>query len=654
MDQKLSAKAPTFSPTDSSTNGSLSASAVCFEPVASTLPLPSTISTRSHGSGSYLETTSLTVLGGTGNSTPWTQHEQTMFEQAMRSVPASTSQRWSKIANLVPGRSAKACLQRAKQLQAEAISKKKASQPSNTQPTPQPPGKQSGPSEHALESTTLQSQPTNLSGNRSGTRTSSNDKRKTESDRSSHPQPPSSNKLLSVGTQQCDRELDGSNESNKQAGIPSDRRNRSSTARSAQSVGTAKGKKPIGAKKNRSESRGNDDSQKSESRKNRNVTKVDGAVNEESVASPAHGKSKRNPRRDNGLQARTREGRVRGTGRDGRTQQPDIRILARGQQARDLDQEPLDSKRAKSRKKTSRTENGGSGSNAPMAEPQRETAPTPQVTANSEAPTATKPTRRKRVSRPSLSVDANLAEIMTKQLIAQTYECMVCYEAVKRQQKIWSCSVCYRAFHTKCIHKWSSFASKDSSESDNAGWRCPGCQTLNKRRPTQYRCFCGKRRDPTWTPHGPPPHTCGDVCAQPLPLCDHVCTEPCHPGPCRACPVMVQRSCHCGKSVVTVRCSSEVGTRAARLQHSLSVCGGRAVWDHPWTLLGIAQLQGWLPCAHLCWYDGRVSEAPSRSTAHHARRYRPLCSAHFLLCIALFRYALGACIGVYTHGMTRL
>lgn len=36
--------------------------------------------------------------------------------------------------------------------------------------------------------------------------------------------------------------------------------------------------------------------------------------------------------------------------------------------------------------------------------------------------------------------------------------------------------------------------------------------------------------------------------------------SPCHPGPCPRCPVTVQNPCHCGKTVLTLRCSQLNGT----------------------------------------------------------------------------------------------
>lgn len=139
-----------------------------------------------------------------------------------------------------------------------------------------------------------------------------------------------------------------------------------------------------------------------------------------------------------------------------------------------------------SRQNPTRTDSGGSKNPSRLSTKHAKLDSTSTMHAKSESANVkhtkhdsanantTKPERRKRANRTAVPLDANLAEAMTKQLMAQTYECIVCYDNVKRQQKIWSCVVCYRAFHSKCIHKWSSFATKDrnQSESDSAGWRC--------------------------------------------------------------------------------------------------------------------------------------------------------------------------------------
>uniref|UniRef100_A0A3Q3FUL2 DnaJ (Hsp40) homolog, subfamily C, member 2 n=1 Tax=Kryptolebias marmoratus TaxID=37003 RepID=A0A3Q3FUL2_KRYMA len=49
-----------------------------------------------------------------GNSAPWTTEEQKLLEQALKTYPVSTPERWEKIAAAVPGRSKKDCMKRYK------------------------------------------------------------------------------------------------------------------------------------------------------------------------------------------------------------------------------------------------------------------------------------------------------------------------------------------------------------------------------------------------------------------------------------------------------------------------------------------------------------------------------------------------------------
>ena len=74
-----------------------------------------------------------------------------------------------------------------------------------------------------------------------------------------------------------------------------------------------------------------------------------------------------------------------------------------------------------------------------------------------------------------------------------------------------------------------------------ASWGCPKCRTgyLLTEVPSEYRCFCGKQKDPPADPWLAP-HTCGDICGKDLASgCDHTCLLLCHPGPCPPCPRQV-------------------------------------------------------------------------------------------------------------------
>ncbi|KAM8973669.1 dnaJ homolog subfamily C member 2 [Pelodytes ibericus] len=65
---------------------------------------------------------------GTGaDSTPWTTEEQKLLEQALKTYPVNTPERWEKIAAAVPGRTKKDCMKRYKEL-VEMVKAKKAAQ----------------------------------------------------------------------------------------------------------------------------------------------------------------------------------------------------------------------------------------------------------------------------------------------------------------------------------------------------------------------------------------------------------------------------------------------------------------------------------------------------------------------------------------------
>ena len=59
------------------------------------------------------------------NNTPWSADEQKLLEQALKTFPSSTPERWERIAESVPNRSKKDCMKTYKVL-AETIKAKKA------------------------------------------------------------------------------------------------------------------------------------------------------------------------------------------------------------------------------------------------------------------------------------------------------------------------------------------------------------------------------------------------------------------------------------------------------------------------------------------------------------------------------------------------
>ena len=153
-------------------------------------------------------------------------------------------------------------------------------------------------------------------------------------------------------------------------------------------------------------------------------------------------------------------------------------------------------------------------------------------------------------------VQSSQASALIEQLRNETYECMVCCEHVRCNAAVWSCLSCYHVFHLGCVRKWARSPAA-TVESENGGWRCPGCQNITQDIPTVYKCFCGKVVDPEWRRHeGLTPHSCGELCGKQRAdsSCPHRCNQLCHPGPCPSCPVMITKQCACGKTSSRVRC----------------------------------------------------------------------------------------------------
>uniref|UniRef100_A0A6I8Q4C6 DnaJ homolog subfamily C member 2 n=1 Tax=Xenopus tropicalis TaxID=8364 RepID=A0A6I8Q4C6_XENTR len=65
--------------------------------------------------------------GPAADMSPWTTEEQKLLEQALKTYPVNTPERWEKIAEAVPGRSKKDCMKRYKEL-VEMVKAKKAAQ----------------------------------------------------------------------------------------------------------------------------------------------------------------------------------------------------------------------------------------------------------------------------------------------------------------------------------------------------------------------------------------------------------------------------------------------------------------------------------------------------------------------------------------------
>ncbi|XP_078712245.1 transcriptional repressor NF-X1 isoform X1 [Lampetra fluviatilis] len=163
--------------------------------------------------------------------------------------------------------------------------------------------------------------------------------------------------------------------------------------------------------------------------------------------------------------------------------------------------------------------------------------------------------------------------LLIEQLMASTYECMVCCERIRGHSAVWSCQNCYHLFHLPCVNKWArSPTAKVEDGSD--GWRCPACQNVTDKVPSNYRCFCGKVLNPEWN-RTDIPHSCGEMCAKHRQGSDclHPCNILCHPGPCPSCPAFLTKKCECGRSSQSVRCGQSTVVRCSEVCDNLLNCG---------------------------------------------------------------------------------
>ena len=142
-------------------------------------------------------------------------------------------------------------------------------------------------------------------------------------------------------------------------------------------------------------------------------------------------------------------------------------------------------------------------------------------------------------------------------------------------------SICLFVLTDNLIDRWAKdtiFQQKQQLEDDpdrtekekKICWSCPKCRNESPANaiPKEYRCYCGREREPAFDPWQTP-HSCGERCNRQLAGCAHKCALLCHPGPCPPCPQTVQQACHCGQSPpVTKRCSAAAWSCGQE-------CGGR-------------------------------------------------------------------------------
>eukprot|EP00930_Biecheleria_cincta_P067894 TRINITY_DN5484_c0_g1_i1.p1 TRINITY_DN5484_c0_g1~~TRINITY_DN5484_c0_g1_i1.p1 ORF type:complete len:1090 (+),score=115.43 TRINITY_DN5484_c0_g1_i1:1400-4669(+) len=151
-----------------------------------------------------------------------------------------------------------------------------------------------------------------------------------------------------------------------------------------------------------------------------------------------------------------------------------------------------------------------------------------------------------------LGIGMTVAERLGTQLDGATYECMICICKVSRGAPIWSCHMCWAAFHLKCIHQWIKRSSHSSGP--EFAWACPGCRYHHIGELPVYTCYCGNILQPETSPHFLA-HSCGEACSRKR-SCQHPCTKLCHPGPCPTCSAIgPPGQCHCGREILdTTRC----------------------------------------------------------------------------------------------------
>lgn len=115
----------------------------------------------------------------------------------------------------------------------------------------------------------------------------------------------------------------------------------------------------------------------------------------------------------------------------------------------------------------------------------------------------TKPKKKAKENKGAVrKIDESQRDTLIEQLSSNKYECMVCFDVIRREAAIWSCDVCYHVFHIGCIKKWAR-TQKDGRTAHlfnflsylyfiDEGWRCPSCQGINSQFPKLYLCYCGK------------------------------------------------------------------------------------------------------------------------------------------------------------------
>mmetsp|Transcript_129503 Transcript_129503/g.242242 ORF Transcript_129503/g.242242 Transcript_129503/m.242242 type:complete len:1082 (+) Transcript_129503:118-3363(+) len=170
----------------------------------------------------------------------------------------------------------------------------------------------------------------------------------------------------------------------------------------------------------------------------------------------------------------------------------------------------------------------------------------------------------------ALDVTATVIDRLSDELGRAKYDCMICFDKVRREHPIWSCNNCWAAFHLRCIHKWIK---QSNRETQDTVLQCPGCRYHHIGDYPEYTCFCGKVLEPDPSPHYLA-HSCGEVCEKDR-GCPHRCTALCHPGPCPPCTAVgPPGQCYCGEEIrETTRCGEPTSWSCGAVCGKMLSCG---------------------------------------------------------------------------------
>ncbi|KAF7854436.1 uncharacterized protein EAF02_011611 [Botrytis sinoallii] len=131
--------------------------------------------------------------------------------------------------------------------------------------------------------------------------------------------------------------------------------------------------------------------------------------------------------------------------------------------------------------------------------------------------------------RPLISPKAN--EILDE--IENGMICPICIDTLAADiSEIWSYHCCYHVFHPRCIRGWVITSTRSPN---SVKWRCPGCNTTERRGRPLPSCWCKKHSSKTIEINA---GSCGQSCSRKR-RCGtrrncptYICSAICHPGPC--------------------------------------------------------------------------------------------------------------------------